>query len=78
MKISVVIPVYNEINTIAAIIQRVGAVPLEKEIIVVDDCSTDGTRAELERISSGTRPLGLFTRNVTRGRALPCAPDSGR
>ena len=72
MKISVVIPVYNEINTIAAIIQRVGAVPLEKEIIVVDDCSTDGTRAELERISSGDKALRVIyqERNAGKGAAL--------
>lgn len=45
MKLSVVIPCYNERNTIRAIIDAVRAAPVaEKEIIVVDDCSTDGTR----------------------------------
>ena len=43
MKLSVVIPVYNEKETILALISRVNNVPLEKEIIIVDDCSTDGT-----------------------------------
>ncbi|MCX6340399.1 MAG: glycosyltransferase [Candidatus Aureabacteria bacterium] len=72
MKISVVIPVYNEINTIAAIIQRVEAVPLEKEIIVVDDCSTDGTRKELERIASRDKILRVIyqERNQGKGAAL--------
>lgn len=53
-KLSVVIPVYNEEQTIEEIIRRVLAVDvgLEKEIIVVDDCSQDGTREILERLSS--------------------------
>ena len=45
MKLSVVIPCYNEAKTIRAIVERVRAAPVEtKEIIVVDDCSRDGTR----------------------------------
>ena len=44
MKLSVIIPAYNEINTIGEILSRVLEVDLPKEIIVVDDCSTDGTR----------------------------------
>ena len=43
MKLSVIIPAYNEKSTIAEVISRVEAVRLEKEIIVVDDGSTDGT-----------------------------------
>jgi len=43
MKLSVVIPVHNEKDTIAEIVQRVSAVQLDKEIIIVDDKSTDGT-----------------------------------
>jgi len=44
MKLSVVIPAYNEINTIQTIITKVQRVDLEKEIIVIDDFSRDGTR----------------------------------
>lgn len=47
MKLSVIMPVYNEESTIAEILQRVSAVPIEKEIVLVDDCSKDGTRAIL-------------------------------
>jgi len=53
-KLSIVIPVYNEINSIHEILRQVSNVEigLEKEIILVDDCSTDGTREILERISN--------------------------
>ncbi len=44
MKLSIVIPVYNELATLREIIQRVVAVDLDKELIVVDDASTDGSR----------------------------------
>ena len=47
MKLSVVVPVYNERATIARIVAAIGAVPLpglDREIVIVDDCSTDGTR----------------------------------
>ena len=43
-------PCYNEFDTIREIVRRVQAVPLDKEIIIVDDCSTDGTRALLEQL----------------------------
>jgi glycosyltransferase involved in cell wall biosynthesis len=45
--LSVIVPVYNEHRYIGEILQRVRAVPIRKEIIVVDDCSTDGTREQL-------------------------------
>ncbi len=48
MKVSIVIPVYNERAFIEEVLLRVQASPVEKEIIVVDDRSTDGTRALLE------------------------------
>jgi glycosyltransferase involved in cell wall biosynthesis len=44
----VIIPVYNEARTISEIIRRVKEVPFDKEIIVVDDCSSDGTQELLE------------------------------
>ncbi len=47
MKLSIVIPIYNEERTVAELIEKVRAVPLEKQIIVVNDCSTDGTKPAL-------------------------------
>lgn len=49
MKLSVIIPVYNEIDTIEEVLRRVREIDLDKEIIVTDDCSTDGTREFLNR-----------------------------
>lgn len=63
MKISVVIPVYNERPFIEEVLHRVQAVPLDKEIIVVDDGSTDGTQALLQELhqaqASGGREIAL-------------------
>jgi glycosyltransferase involved in cell wall biosynthesis len=49
-KLSVVVPVYNEKATIDEILRRVIETPFRKEIVLVDDCSTDGTRQILERL----------------------------
>ncbi len=51
-KVSVVIPVYNEKATIEEILQRVLDTEMRKEVIVVDDCSTDGTRQILENMEA--------------------------
>lgn len=52
-RLSVVIPVYNERATIEELLRRVQAVHVEKEIIVVDDGSTDGTREFLQELAAG-------------------------
>ncbi|MDD5556404.1 MAG: glycosyltransferase [bacterium] len=72
MKISVVIPVYNEVNTIAEIVRRVEAVPLDKEIIIVDDGSIDGTAEELRRLAAAGPSLRVIfkPRNEGKGAAL--------
>ena len=69
--LSVVIPVYNEQDTIEEILTRVAAVPVRKEILVVDDCSTDGTRAKLAGLQ-GRIAFRLFLqeRNQGKGAAL--------
>ena len=50
MKVSIVIPVYNERAFIEEVLLRVQASPIDKEIIVIDDRSTDGTRLLLEEL----------------------------
>ncbi|MFL5551884.1 MAG: glycosyltransferase family 2 protein [Gemmatimonadaceae bacterium] len=50
MLVSVLMPVYNEEDTIAEIVERVRAAPYNTEIICVDDCSTDGTKAILAQL----------------------------
>jgi len=49
MKLSVIIPVYNEADTISEIVNRISKLDLDKEIIIVDDGSTDGTRVLLKK-----------------------------
>lgn len=49
-KLSVVIPVYNEERWLPEVVRRVRAVPIPKEILIIDDCSTDGTRALLANL----------------------------
>ena len=56
-QLSVVIPVYNERPTIEELLIRVQAVDIDKEIIVVDDGSTDGTREFLEEVAQNTKPV---------------------
>lgn len=70
MKISVIIPVYNEKNTIREIIRKVNAVNLEKEIIVVDDCSDDGTKMALEDINDIPLKVLFHEKNMGKGKAV--------
>ncbi len=65
--ISVVMPVYNEVRTIRQIVDQVNAVPLNKELIAVDDCSTDGTDAILEQLADEGK-LRLFKHRVNAGK----------
>ncbi len=62
-KLSVVIPVYNARATIEELLRRVQASPLEKEIVIVDDGSTDGAREWLHNLQRGT-PFGIRIGNL--------------
>jgi glycosyltransferase involved in cell wall biosynthesis len=72
MKVSIVIPCYNEKNTIEKIVEAVRNAPLEsREIIVVDDCSQDGTQAVLkEKISQMVDQVIYHPVNRGKGAAL--------
>jgi len=80
MKLSVVIPVFNEAATIREILGRVHAVKIDKEIIVVDDYSTDGTRQVLEELKGQYSDMAVFyqPRNMGKGRALRCGFEAAR
>ena len=72
LRASVVIPCYNERPTIDELINRVHAVPVDKEVIVVDDCSTDGTRELLLKRAQerGDITLRLRPRNGGKGASV--------
>ena len=65
--ISVVMPVYNEPNTIHEIVKRIEDSAVRKEIIAIDDCSTDGTSAILEEMARAGR-IRLFKHRVNMGK----------
>jgi glycosyltransferase involved in cell wall biosynthesis len=66
--LSVVIPVYNEHRTIHQILNRVRAVPINKQIIVVDDCSQDGTREILRELAERESGLTVVFHEVNQGK----------
>jgi glycosyltransferase involved in cell wall biosynthesis len=66
--LSVVIPVYNEKNTIQEILRRVRAVPINKQIIVVDDCSTDGTRELISELEKRDGDLKVVYHVINQGK----------
>jgi glycosyltransferase involved in cell wall biosynthesis len=62
--LSVVIPVYNEERTLRNLVERVCAVPIRKELILVDDCSRDGTRQVLKELEANREPDPLNTFSI--------------
>jgi hypothetical protein len=73
MKISVIMPIFNEEQTLMTILGRVEAVPIDKEIIIVDDCSVDGTRRLLSTITSPEVRLFLHEKNMGKCAAIRTA-----
>jgi len=72
MKLSIIIPVFNEKNTILEIIKQVESVDLSvvKEIVIVDDCSTDGTANILKGLDANKYRIIFKTKNEGKGAAL--------
>lgn len=69
VKISVIMPVYNERNTIGEILRQVQEVNIDKEIIIVDDCSTDGTQNLLKRLDKDIKII-YQAHNKGKGEAI--------
>ena len=67
--LSVVVPVYNEERTLAALVDAVRAVPIRKQIILVDDCSKDGSRAIMESFADDdSNSFFKLQHNVNKGK----------
>ena len=74
MRLSIIIPVYNEIKTVKEVIERVKKLKIDKEIVVVDDGSIDGSRELLKEIK-GIK-LILHERNIGKGGAVRTGLDN--
>src|SRR5262245_30458472 len=70
MKVSVIMPVFNELATIGEILERVRRAPVDAqiEVVVVDDCSTDGTREFLSNKAVGDEHMRLVLQDRNRGK----------
>src|SRR5512140_1220086 len=66
--LSVIVPCYNERSTVVDLLHRVRAVPIDKEIIVIDDCSTDGTRDIVAGLAHEWPELRHFIQPVNQGK----------
>ena len=73
MKLSILVPVYNERKTIAEVIRRIDAVPYDKEIIAVNDCSSDGTREALDALEARHSSLRVLHHAVNQGKGAALA-----
>ena len=70
-KLSVVIPVFNEVKTVEQVVRTIVALPVEKEIIVIDDYSTDGSRELLKKLQTELRlKLILHAKNKGKGEGV--------
>ena len=70
VRVSVVIPVFNELPTLEALLEKVDATAIDKEVIIVDDCSTDGTRELLSSMEPSDRIVVFHDQNQGKGAAL--------
>jgi glycosyltransferase involved in cell wall biosynthesis len=68
--LSIIVPVYNEANTIRQILDKINAVPIDKEVILVDDGSSDGTDRILRELQGNNLKLIHHTTNRGKGAAF--------
>ena len=71
--LTVIIPVYNEVRTIKKIINKISKIKIKKQIIVVDDCSTDGTINQILKIKSKINKILFHKINLGKGAAIRTA-----
>src|SRR5690242_14178519 len=71
MKLSIVIPIFNEQELLPKVLENVRKIPMDKELILVDDCSKDGTRAILEKEKNKTDTVILYhEKNQGKGASI--------
>ena len=73
MKLSVIMPVYNEKSTIMEVVHKVMKIHMEKELIIVDDCSIDSTREALEKIDNNNIKIIYHDKYMGKGMAIRTA-----
>lgn len=73
MRLSVLIPVYNEADSVEEVVKRVTAVPINTEIVLVDDCSTDGSAEVLDGLRQPNVTVVHHDRNRGKGAAVRTA-----
>lgn len=70
MLLSVIVPVYNEEKYLREVLKKINAVPIEKQVIIVDDGSTDGTKALLDMIDYPNYEMIHHNRNYGKGAGI--------
>jgi len=75
MKISVIIPVYNERSTLPQILERINSQPFQNEIIIVDDGSIDGTTEYIESLRDPNYKKVFHSKNMGKGAAVRSAQE---
>jgi len=73
MKLSVLIPVFNEERTLATLVARVLATPFEKELVIVDDCSRDGSARILAELAARHPEIKTFRHETNQGKGAALA-----
>lgn len=73
MKLTVIVPIYNEASTLGILLRRVEDVPVDKEILIVDDGSNEATKEELSRVVKGDINLITHPENRGKGTAIRTA-----
>lgn len=76
MKLSILMPVFNEVSTIAAVVERVQAVPLDQEIVLVNDASSDGTSSVLDQLAHPGLKIIHHGSNHGKGAAIRTALEA--